>query len=135
MVVTTLKGIIVFDEAGIRQASVGLEQIKLNQELFGSFMSAIQSYALKSIGSEMKGLRYDNVRLMIARAGENYVVTLHSVDDPDADWNHRATVRVVEGDGFRLNNQYLEILTELLTEEILSVDEAESLAHMKNSSA
>lgn len=68
---------------------------------------------------------------MMAPAAENYVVTLHSVDDPDADWNHRATVRVVEGDGFRLNNQYLEILTELLTEEQLSVDEAETLAQIK----
>jgi hypothetical protein len=40
-------------------------------------------------------------------------------------------VRVVEGDGFRLNNQYLEILTKLLTEDMLSVDEAEILAQMK----
>lgn len=119
-----MKGIIVFDEAGIRQASVGLENIKVNQELFGSFMSAIQIYAQRSIGSEMKGLTYSTVRLMMGRAGENYVVTLHSVDDPDAEWNHRATLRVVEGDGFRLNNQYLEILRELLTEEKLSIDEA-----------
>jgi hypothetical protein len=130
LVVANVKGIIVFDEAGIRQASVGLEQISVNQELFGSFMSAIQSYAQRSIGSEMKGLTYSNVRLMMGRAGENYVVTLHSVKDPDAEWNHRATLRVVEGDGFRLNNQYLEILTELLTEEILSIDEAETLAQI-----
>ncbi|MFX1605769.1 MAG: hypothetical protein ACFFDD_07665 [Promethearchaeota archaeon] len=126
-----MKGIIVFDEAGILQASVGLDDIRVNKELFGSFISAIQSYARKSIGSEMRGLTYDNLRLMMAPAAENYVVTLHSVDDPDADWNHRATVRVVEGDGFRLNNQYLEILTELLTEEQLSVDEAETLAQIK----
>lgn len=135
MVVATLKGIIVFDEAGIRQASVGLENIRMNQELFGSFMSAIQTYAEKSIGSEMKGLTYSSVRLVMGRAGENYVVTLHSVDDPDADWNHRATLRIVEGDGFRLNNQYLEILTELLTEEKLSVDEAETLAQMKRNNS
>ncbi len=135
MVVATLKGIIVFDEAGIRQASVGLENIRMNQELFGSFMSAIQTYAEKSIGSEMKGLTYSSVRLVMGRAGENYVVTLHSVDDPDADWNHRATLRIVEGDGFRLNNQYLEILTELLTEEKLSVDEAETLAQMKSNNS
>ena len=108
-----------------------LQLDKLNQELFGSFMSAIQSYARRSIGSEMRGLTYSNMKLMMGRAGENYVVTLHSVDDPDADWNHRATLRVVEGDGFRLNNQYLEILTELLTEEKLSIDEAETLAQMK----
>ena len=135
MVVATLKGIIVFDEAGIRQASVGLENIRMNQELFGSFMSAIQTYAEKSIGSEMKGLTYSSVRLVMGRAGENYVVTLHSVDDSDADWNHRATLRIVEGDGFRLNNQYLEILTELLTEEKLSVDEAETLAQMKRNNS
>ena len=131
MVVATVKGIIVYDEAGIRRASVGLEQIRVNQELFGSFLSAIQTYAHRSIGSEMKGLTYSNVRLMMGRAGELYVVTLHSVDDTEAEWNHRATLRVVEGDGFRLNNQYLEILTELLTEEVLSVDEAETLAQMK----
>ncbi|MHA1963816.1 MAG: hypothetical protein ACXACG_01940 [Candidatus Thorarchaeota archaeon] len=135
LVVANLKGIIVFDEAGIRQASVGLENIRMNQELFGSFMSAIQTYAEKSIGSEMKGLTYSSVRLVMGRAGENYVVTLHSVDDPDADWNHRATLRIVEGDGFRLNNQYLEILTELLTEEKLSVDEAETLARMKRNNS
>ncbi len=131
MVVAILKGIIVFDEAGVRQASVGLEDIRVNQELFGSFMSAIQTYAQRSIGSEMKGLTYSNVRLMMGRAGENYVVTLHSVDDPDAEWNHRATLRVVEGDGFRLNNQYLEILQELLTEDKLSIDEAATLTLIK----
>ena len=130
-----MKGIIVFDEAGIRQASVGLDEIRVNQELFGSFMSAIQAYAQRSIGKEMRGLTYDSVRLMMDRAGENFVVTLHSVEDPDADWNHRATVRVVEGDGFRLNNQYLEILTELLTEEILTVDEAVTLAQMKRNNS
>ena len=135
MVVANLKGIIVFDEAGIRQASVGLENIKMNQELFGSFMSAIQLYAQRSIGSEMRGLTYSTMRLIMGQAGENYLVTLHSVDDPDADWNHRATLRVVQGDGFRLNNQYLEILTELLTEEKLSVDEAETLAQMKRNNS
>ncbi len=98
-------------------------------------MSAIQTYAEMSIGSEMRGLTYSSVRLVMGRAGENYVVTLHSVDDPDADWNHRATLRIVEGDGFRLNNQYLEILTELLTEEKLSVDEAETLAQMKRNNS
>ncbi|MHA2302606.1 MAG: hypothetical protein ACXACD_16790 [Candidatus Thorarchaeota archaeon] len=82
--------------------------------------SAIQIYAQRSIGNEMKGLTCSSVRLMMDRAGENHIVTLHSMDDLDADWNHRVTLRVVEGDGVRLNNQYLEILIELLMEEILS---------------
>jgi len=121
-----VKGIIVFDEGGVGIASVGLESIKLNEELFGSFISAIQAYAQKSIGSEMKALTYSKMKLIIDYVSEKYVVTLHSIDDPDADWNHSATVKVIEGDGFKLDDQYLGILRELLTEEISSSDEVET---------
>ena len=115
-----------FDEGGVSIASVGLENIKLNQELFGSFISAIQAYAQRSIGSEMKALTYSKMKLIIDYVSEKYVVTLHSIDDPDADWNHSATVKVIEGDGFKLDDQYLSILRELLTEEIISRDEVET---------
>lgn len=121
-----MKGIIVFDEGGVGIASVGLESIKLNHELFGSFISAIQAYAQRSIGREMKALTYSKMKLMIDYVSDKYVVTLHSIDDPDADWNHSATVKVIEGDGFKLDDQYLGILRELLTEEIISRDEVES---------
>lgn len=121
-----MKGIVVFDEGGVSIASVGLESIKLNQELFGSFISAIQAYAQRSIGSEMKALTYSKMKLIIDYVSEKYVVTLHSIDDPDADWNHSATVKVIEGDGFKLDDQYLGILRELLTDEIISLDEVET---------
>ncbi len=121
-----MKGIVVFDEGGVSIASVGLENIKHNQELFGSFISAIQAYAQRSIGSEMKALTYSKMKLIIDYVSEKYVVTLHSIDDPDADWNHSATVKVIEGDGFKLDDQYLGILRELLTEEIISPDEVET---------
>ena len=121
-----MKGIIVFDEGGISIASVGLESIKLNQELFGSFISAIQAYAQKSVGSEMKSLTYSKMKLMIDMAADNFVVTLHSIDDSDSEWNHSATVKVIEGDGFNLNDQYLGILRSLLTDEIITPDEVEN---------
>ncbi|MGY5864774.1 MAG: hypothetical protein RTV41_09230 [Candidatus Thorarchaeota archaeon] len=121
-----MKGMIVFDEGGISLASVGLESIKLNHDLFGSFISAIQAYAQKSVGSEMKSLTYSKMKLMIDHAADNFVVTLHSIDDPDAAWNHSATVKVIEGDGFKLNDQYLDILRSLLTDEIITPDEVEN---------
>ncbi len=121
-----MKGIVVFDEGGVSIASVGLESIKLNQELFGSFISAIQAYAQRSIGSEMKALTYSKMKLIIDYVSDKYVVTLHSIDDSDADWNHSATVKVIEGDGFKLDDQYLGILRELLTDEIISLDEVET---------
>ena len=121
-----MKGIIVFDEGGVSIASVGLESIKLNHELFGSFISAIQAYAQKSVGSEMKSLTYSKMKLMIDHAADNFVVTLHAIDDPDSEWNHSATVKVIEGDGFDLDDQYLGILRELLTGEKISPDEVEN---------
>ncbi|MBN2231153.1 MAG: hypothetical protein JW779_16330 [Candidatus Thorarchaeota archaeon] len=119
-----MKGILVLDDAGLTIAAVGLEEVSLNTELFSAFISAIQTYALRSIGTEMKSLTYSQVILMIGQAGDKIVVTLHSLDDPDSDWNHRATLRIMEGDGFRLDDQYLGILRELLTEGRLSPDEA-----------
>jgi hypothetical protein len=121
-----VKGIIVFDEGGVSLASVGLESIKLNHELFGSFVSAIQAYAQKSVGTEMKSLTYSKMKLMIDMASDNFVVTLHSIDDPDAEWNHSATVKVIEGDGFKLDDQYLAILRALLTDDIVTLNEVEN---------
>ena len=115
-----------FDEGGVSLASVGLESIKLNHELFGSFISAIQAYAQKSVGSEMKSLTYSKMKLMIDHAADNFVVTLHAIDNPDSEWNHSATVKVIEGDGFDLDDQYLGILRELLTGEKISPDEVEN---------
>lgn len=115
-----MKGIIVFDEAGINMASVGLDNVRVNPDLFGSFISAIQVYAKKSIGSEMKEVTYSNIRLMIGRAGPYHVVTLHTIDDDDADWNHSATLNVLDTEDYMLDDEHLRILQELLTDEILS---------------
>jgi hypothetical protein len=121
-----VKGIIVFDEGGVSLASVGLETIKLKEELFGSFIAAIQAYAQKSVGSMMKSLTYSKMKLMIDFAADNFVVTLHAIDDTDADWNHSATVKVIEGDGFKLDDQYLSILRDLLSDEAITPDEIEN---------
>jgi hypothetical protein len=121
-----MKGIIVFDEGGLYQASIGLDNIRVDPDLFGSFIAAIQAYARRFVGSEMKEVTYSNIRLMIGRAGPFHVVTLHMLDDADAEWNHRATLNVLETQDYLLDDQHLAILRELLTEEILTPDELET---------
>ncbi len=121
-----MKGIIVLDEAGLKQASIGLENVRVNPDLFSSFISAIQVYAKKSIGSEMKEVTYSSIRLMIGRAGPYHVVTLHTLDDEDAEWNHSATIKVLETQDYMLDDHHLGILRELLTGEVMSADEAET---------
>ncbi|MHA1864782.1 MAG: hypothetical protein ACTSWA_13500 [Candidatus Thorarchaeota archaeon] len=121
-----MKGIIVLDEAGLKRASIGLENVRVNPDLFSSFISAIQFYAKKSIGTEMKEVTYSSIRLMIGRAGPYHVVTLHGNDDEDAEWNHRATLRVLDTEDYMLDDHHLGILRELLTGETMSTDEVET---------
>lgn len=118
-----MKGIVVFDDSGVTKAAVGIEDIKVDPSIFSSFMTAIQFYARRFTGSDMKEVQYSNVRLMIGEAGSNHVVTLHSIDDPDAEWNHGATLRVVKGEDFVLNDQFLGILRDLLTEDKLTLED------------
>lgn len=121
-----MKGIIVFDDGGMNQASIGFENIRVNPDLFGSFIAAVQAYAKRYVGSEMREVTYSNVRLMVGRAGPYHVVTLHSNDDADAEWNHSATINVLETQNYVLDDQHLGILRELLTGEVLSEDEVET---------
>ncbi len=121
-----MKGIIVLDEAGFKRASVGLENVRVNPDLFSSFISAIQAYAKRSVGSEMKEVTYSSIKLMIGRAGPYHVVTLHALDDDDADWNHSATISVLDTEDYTLNDNHLGILRELLTGEVVSVNEVEN---------
>jgi len=121
-----MKGIIVLDEAGLKQASIGLENVRVNPDLFSSFISAIQAYAKNSIGSEMKEVTYSSIRLMIGRAGPYHVVTLHTLNDEDSEWNHSATLKVLETQDYMLDDHHLGILRELLTGEVMSADEVET---------
>lgn len=120
-----MKGIIVLDEGGVKLASIGLENVRVNPDLFGSFISAIQAYAKRSVGSEMKEVTYSSARLLIGRAGPYHVVTLHALEDEDAEWNHSATIRVLETEDYMLDDQHLGILRELLTDEVVSAEEVE----------
>jgi len=121
-----MKGIIVLDEGGLTRASIGLENIRVNPDLFSSFISAIQAYAKRSVGSEMKEVTYSSVKLMIGRAGPYHVVTLHDLEDDDSEWNHRATINVLSTGDYTLDDYHLGILRELLTGEVMSADEVES---------
>ncbi len=119
-----MKGIVVFDHAGVARASIGLEDVRVHPSVFSSFMTAIQSYASRFTGSRMREVRYSNIRMIIGQVKENHVVTLHSVDDPDAEWNHGATMRVIEGEeDFLLDDQFLGVLRDLLTEDRVSLED------------
>jgi len=119
-----LKGIIVFDEGGIPLASIGFEKLKVNPGLFSSFMSAMQSFAMGISGGEVKELEYGNVRILLGRARENQVITIHSIVDRDAEWNHATVLELIEGNQYALDDNFLSLLQELLSDARVSIEEA-----------
>ena len=119
-----MKGIIVFDEGGIPLASIGFEELKVNEGLFASFMSAMQTFAMGISGGEVKELEYGNVRLLLGKARNNQVITIHSIVDKDAEWNHGTVIDLIEGNDYILDDKFLSILQELLTDARVSIEEA-----------
>ncbi|MHA1935864.1 MAG: hypothetical protein ACW97A_11325 [Candidatus Thorarchaeota archaeon] len=120
-----MRGIIVIDEAGITRASVGFEEIAGNTDLFGTVLSALQTFALSFSGGEMKEIEFGTLRLLITPAGDGYAMTLHSVDDADAHWKNSVVVELIEERGGNLNDGFLFLISELLTDEEITTEEAE----------
>ena len=121
-----MKGIIVFDEGSIPLASVGFEKLQMNQGLFTSFMSAITAYACGIDGGDVKELEYGTIKMILGRIGKDQVVTIHSSKDKDANWNHDMVVELISERDFVLDDNFLSLLRELLTDEALSAREAQN---------
>ena len=119
-----MKGIIVFDEASIPLASVGFDELQMSSGLFTSFMSAMQSYACGISGGEVKELEYGTIKMVLGMANKNHVITIHSSLDKDANWNHDMVIELIEERNFILDNSFLALLQELLTDARISVQEA-----------
>lgn len=121
-----MKGIIVFDEASIPLASVGFENLQMQPGLFTSFMSAITAYACGMDGGEVKELEYGTIKMILGRIGKDQIVTIHSSRDKDANWNHDMVVELIGERNFTLDNNFLSLLQELLTDQALSIREAQN---------
>ena len=119
-----MKGIIVFDEASIPLASVGFDELEMSSGLFTSFMSAMQMYACGISGGEVQELEYGTIKMILGKANKNHVVTIHSSKDNDANWNHDMVIELIEERNFNLDDNFLALLQELLTDDALSEQEA-----------
>ena len=121
-----MKGIIVFDEGSIPLASVGFETLEMNQALFTSFMSAMTAYACSMDGGDVQELEYGTIKMILGRIGKDQIVTIHSSRDKDANWNHDMVVELIAERNFSLDNNFLSLLRELLTDNALSFREAQN---------
>ena len=110
-----MRGILVISEAGIVQFTAGLDKLQDNTQLFGSFLSAIQLYGKAMSGNDVNELTFANMRLLSGMAGSFQVVTIHNIDDDDADWNHDSVIAIIKDMDYQLDDHFLASLSQLLS--------------------
>lgn len=120
-------GIFLINDAGETLASVGWENLRGDSSLFGGFLSAVQMFIKKISGTEIDELRFGDLKLLIGRAQENYVVTLHAFDDPSAEEHNRKVISLITEDPeVRLDNGFLGLVNEMVTHEEADVEKVRS---------
>jgi hypothetical protein len=118
-----VRGILVIDEGGIVQFTAGFDKLQDNTQLFGSFLSAIQLYGRAMSGNDVNELTFAEIRLLSGMANGYQVVTIHYIEDEDADWNHSTVISIVEDMEYKLDDQFLASLRQLLKRGPITTDE------------
>jgi len=108
-------GIFLINDAGETIASVGWENLEGDSALIGGFVSALQMFIKKISGNEMNELLFGELKLLIGKAGNNHVVTLHSVDDKDAKAHNQEVVKFITERGDDIDDGVLTLVNEMIS--------------------
>lgn len=110
-------GIFIINDAGETVASMGWENLEGDSALLGGFVSALQMFIKKISGNEMNELQFGELKLLIGKAGSNYVVTLHANNDKDASKHNQEVIEFVNEQGEDIDDGVLNLINEMITQE------------------
>jgi len=120
-------GIFLINEAGETVASMGWENLEGDSALLGGFVSALQMFIMKISGNEINELQFGELKLLIGKAGENYVVTLHANDDTEAGAHNLEVIKFVIDQGDNIDDGVLNLINEMVTGGNTSEEEKEKV--------
>ncbi|MCK5151382.1 MAG: hypothetical protein KAQ65_06070 [Candidatus Thorarchaeota archaeon] len=92
-----IHSIYVVNEAGETLTAINLGKFKMDDALFGGFLSSIQMYSQKVSGKEVNELSLEDYRMMISKAGRVFLVTIHDENDKDAITANSRVAEVLDG--------------------------------------
>ncbi|MHA2025997.1 MAG: hypothetical protein ACW98U_08865 [Candidatus Thorarchaeota archaeon] len=72
------------NEGGETVASIPIGDFKIDEALFGGFLSAIQMYSKKISGKNVSELSLENYRIIISKTDRIFLVTIHDLSDKNA---------------------------------------------------
>ncbi|MFX1481628.1 MAG: hypothetical protein ACFFCP_00415 [Promethearchaeota archaeon] len=120
-------GIFLINDAGETVASVGWENLEGDSALMGGFVSALQMFIKKISGNEINELLFGELRLILGKAGENYVATLHAADDKDAREDNKTVIDLVNDRGDVIDEGLLMLISEMVSKEETPEEEKEKV--------
>jgi len=115
-------GILVIDAAGEAVSSVGFEKFSGGSSMLAGLVSAVQLFANKISGTDMSELQFGDMRLLLGRVQERYVVTMHAASDMSAaDKNRKVVALLDRNPGLTVSQEMLNAVNGTAT-----IDETES---------
>lgn len=109
-------GIFLINDAGETLAQVGWEALEGDTALLGGFVSALQMFIKKISGNEINELQFGELKLLIGKAVENYVVTLHSADDEEARDHNQQVIQLVCDQDEDIDDGFLALINEMISQ-------------------
>ena len=113
----TIYGIFLINDAGETIATMGWENLKGDSALIGGFVSALQMFIKKISGNEINELQFGDLKLLIGKAGEIYVVTLHAFNDDNARVQNQEVIKFVIEQGDNIDDGVLNLIHEMISKE------------------
>ena len=120
-------GIFLINEAGETIASMGWENLEGDSALLGGFVSALQMFIKKISGNEINELQFGELKLLIGKAGNNYVVTLHAFNDADARAHNQEVIKFVIEQGDNVDDGVLDLVNEMISQETATEEDKEKV--------
>jgi hypothetical protein len=118
-------GIFLINDAGETLAQVGWESLEGDTALLGGFVSALQMFIKKISGNEINELQFGDLKLLIGKAVENYVVTLHASDDEEARDHNQQVIQMVSENEDDIDDGFLALINEMISQEETPEEEKE----------
>jgi len=79
-----IQSVYLVNEGGETIASIPIGDFKIDEVLFGGFLSAIQMYSKKISGKNVSELSLENYRIIISKTDRIFLVTIHDLSDKNA---------------------------------------------------
>ncbi len=112
-----IQSVYLVNDSGETLAAIPIGDFKIDEALFGGFLSAIQMYSQRISGKDIKELTLESYRLIISKLERIFLVTIHDITDKNAADLNTKLSKLVEGTlGEIITDETIDLIKAAATE-------------------